>query len=104
MFFKPPQLLPAGGNGLPLKAVPPTWQSFPSMSRQLVDPRWRIPKGWCKRLLNAGKMTSSVKKRFPTLADFRAKRKIMRQDRHFVSRDETIGSREHSNIRKYTWL
>jgi hypothetical protein len=29
---------------------------------------------------------------------------MMRQDRHFVSRNETIGSREHSNIRKETWL
>jgi len=44
--------------------------------------------------VTVGKMISSVKKRFPTLADFRVKRKMMRQDRH--AGRETPERREHS--------
>jgi hypothetical protein len=39
-------------------------------------------------------MISSVKKRFPTLADFRVKRKMMEQDRH--AGRETPERHEHS--------
>ena len=38
-----------------------------------------------------------------TFADFSMKRKTTRQDRH-VSRNETILTREHSNIRKNSGL
>src|SRR5213075_995068 len=44
--------------------------------------------------VTVAKMISSVKKRFPTLADFRVKRKTMRPDRH-VGR-ETPERHEHS--------
>ena len=38
-----------------------------------------------------------------TFADFGMKRKTTRQDGH-VSRNETIRTLEHSNIRKSSWL
>lgn len=53
-----------------------------------------MQKGWRKTRVTVGKMTSSVKKRFPTLADFRVKRKMMRQDRH--AGRETPERHEHS--------
>ena len=53
-----------------------------------------MQKGWRKTRVTVGKMISSVKKRFPTLADFRVKRKMMRQDRH--AGRETPDRREHS--------
>src|SRR4029077_18249379 len=67
---------------------------FPLMSPGLAEPQWPMQKGWRKTRVTVGKMNSSVKKRFPTLADFRVKRKIMRQDRH--AGRETPERREHS--------
>ncbi|PYJ90331.1 MAG: hypothetical protein DME71_06215 [Verrucomicrobia bacterium] len=43
----------------------------------------------------AGNVISLVITRFPILADFSAKRKMIKQGRH-VSRNETIKNREHS--------
>jgi hypothetical protein len=51
-------------------------------------------KGRRKARATVGKMISLVKKRFLTLAEFRMKRKMMRQDRH-VGR-ETPERHEHS--------
>src|SRR2546430_14291473 len=53
-----------------------------------------MQKGWRKTRVTVAKMISSVKKRFPTLADFRVKRKMMRQDRH--AGRETPERHEHS--------
>ena len=75
----------------------------PSMSRQRGTRDGGYQKDGAKAI-DRWKDDFMGEKRFPTLADFRAKRKMMRQGRHFVGRDETIGSREHSNIRKDHWL
>src|SRR5260370_8979865 len=64
------------------------------MSPRLLEPQWRRRKGWRKTRATVGKMISSVKKRFPTLAEFRVKRKMMRQDRH--AGRETPERHEHS--------
>src|SRR6266404_9575704 len=53
-----------------------------------------MQKGRHKARATVGKMISSVKERFLTLAEFRMKRKMMRQDRH-VGR-ETPERHEHS--------
>src|SRR5258708_37080418 len=64
------------------------------MAERVVEPEWRRRKGWRKTRVTVGKMISSVKKRFPTLAEFRVKRKMMRQDRH--AGRETPERHEHS--------
>ena len=46
---------------------------------------------------------SSVILQFPTLAEFKMKRKMVKQDRH-MSRNETIENWEHSIIRKNSHL
>jgi hypothetical protein len=45
------------------------------MSLPLVAPRSRMRKEWRNTPMTVGKMISSVKREFPTLADFRVKRK-----------------------------
>ncbi|PYI46199.1 MAG: hypothetical protein DMF10_09850 [Verrucomicrobia bacterium] len=62
-----------------------------------------MPAGWQLRLLKLwrttpgffGNVISSVIKRFPTLADFEMKRKMIKQGGH-VSRNQTIETSEHS--------
>src|SRR5207247_9340728 len=73
---------------------PPRLRSFPWMSPGLAEPQWRRQKEWRKTRVSVGKMISSVKKRFLILADFRVKRKMMRQDRH--AGRETPKRHEHS--------
>src|SRR4029453_4585979 len=73
IFLRHPHSVFAGCNGLPPKAVPPTWQSFPLMSQRLAEPRWRTLKGWRKRPLIAGKIISSVKKKVSYVGRFQGR-------------------------------
>src|SRR5207247_6740064 len=88
-------------NALPPEGGPPTWRSFPSTPLPRAVRQLRLSKAQRTTPGIAGMMISSVIMRFPTLADFRMKRKMVKQDRH-VSRNQTIESEEQD--RKSTRL
>jgi hypothetical protein len=60
-------------------------------------------KEWRNRRVTVEKMISSAKRGFPTLAEFGAKRKMIKKHRHADTlRQPPTG--EHSNIRKNSQL
>jgi hypothetical protein len=60
-------------------------------------------KGWRNTRVTVGKMISSAKKGFPNLAEFGAKRKMIKKHRHADTLRQPP-MREHSNIRKNSRL
>jgi len=72
------------------------------MSLRLVAPRSRMRKELPNTPMTVGKMISSVKTGFPTLADFRVKRKMWSQNRH--AEGKTLDWHEHSKCRKSSYF